>query len=219
MFNPEKCKLLWNLLQNLLTVFDIVVSKHNFKAFILLVGIDMPRASRIRQLPKKLREGGPAHQPSNIKDEYRQQYIEVHDHIISAVKDRFDQKGYDFFMSIESLILHAANDNEGAPNLAVLSGYDIDISCLTAELAMLPALMANSKKPYTLKSVISVFQNMSEGVRTMYADTVKILKLLLLLPATNAVSERSFSHLRRIKNYLRNSMSQERLNHAMLIRI
>ena len=37
--------------------------------------------------------------------------------------------------------------------------------------------------------------------------------------ATNAVSERSFSALRRIKSYLRATMSQERLNHIMVLHV
>lgn len=39
------------------------------------------------------------------------------------------------------------------------------------------------------------------------------------MPATNAASERSFSTLRRIKTYLRSTMSQERLNHLMILHI
>ena len=39
------------------------------------------------------------------------------------------------------------------------------------------------------------------------------------MPATNAVSERSFSALRRIKSYLRATMSQERLNHIMVLHV
>ncbi len=35
--------------------------------------------------------------------------------------------------------------------------------------------------------------------------------------STNATSERSFSALRRIKNYLRTTMGQEWLNHLMLL--
>ena len=41
--------------------------------------------------------------------------------------------------------------------------------------------------------------------------------LILVMPATNAISERLFSALRRIKSYLRASMSQERLNHIMVL--
>ena len=39
------------------------------------------------------------------------------------------------------------------------------------------------------------------------------------MPATNAVSERSFSTLRRIKTYLRSTMSQQRLNNLMLLAV
>ena len=39
------------------------------------------------------------------------------------------------------------------------------------------------------------------------------------MPATNAVSERSFSSLRRVKNYLRATMSQTRLNSLMVLHV
>ena len=39
------------------------------------------------------------------------------------------------------------------------------------------------------------------------------------MPATNAVSERSFSAMRRLKTYLHSSMRQSRLNHVMLLNI
>ena len=37
------------------------------------------------------------------------------------------------------------------------------------------------------------------------------------MPATNATSERSFSALRRVKNYLRSTMTQSRLNNLMIL--
>ena len=45
------------------------------------------------------------------------------------------------------------------------------------------------------------------------------MKLLLVMPATNASSECSFSALRRIKTYLRTTMTQQRLNHLMLLHV
>ena len=45
------------------------------------------------------------------------------------------------------------------------------------------------------------------------------MKLLLVVPATNATSERSFSALRRVKTYLRTSMNQMRLNNLMVIHV
>ena len=43
------------------------------------------------------------------------------------------------------------------------------------------------------------------------------VKLLLLAPATNAISERSCSTLRRIKTYLRSTVAQSGLNHCMML--
>ena len=37
------------------------------------------------------------------------------------------------------------------------------------------------------------------------------------MPATNAVSERSFSSMRRLKSYLRSTINQSRLNHVMIL--
>ena len=45
----------------------------------------------------------------------------------------------------------------------------------------------------------------------------KLVRLLLVMPATNAESGRSFSAVQRIKTYLHSAMSQQRLNHLMLL--
>ena len=52
-----------------------------------------------------------------------------------------------------------------------------------------------------------------------YSEVTALLKLYLASPATNAVSERSASAMRRLKNWLRRTMSLERLNHCMLLSI
>ena len=39
------------------------------------------------------------------------------------------------------------------------------------------------------------------------------------MPASNATSECAFNAMRRIKTYLRSSMSQNRLNHTMCINV
>ena len=51
------------------------------------------------------------------------------------------------------------------------------------------------------------------------SEVSKLVRLLLVMPATNAQSERSFSAVRRLKTYLRSSMTQQRLNHLMLLHI
>jgi len=53
--------------------------------------------------------------------------------------------------------------------------------------------------------------------RRLVSEVVTLLQLILVMPATNASSERSFSVLRRVKNYLCSTMTQDTLNHAMLL--
>ena len=48
---------------------------------------------------------------------------------------------------------------------------------------------------------------------------VKLMKIILVMPATNATSERSFSALKRVKTYLRSTMKQSRLNHLMILHV
>ena len=59
--------------------------------------------------------------------------------------------------------------------------------------------------------------SMSSAERNLISEVDKLLKLVLVMPSTNAISERSFSALRRVKNYLRSTMTQERLNHLLLL--
>ena len=46
---------------------------------------------------------------------------------------------------------------------------------------------------------------------TFYPSIHKLLQILVTLPLTTATAERSFSSLRRLKTYLRSTMSEERL--------
>ena len=52
-----------------------------------------------------------------------------------------------------------------------------------------------------------------------FSEVFNHVKILVVVPATNAVSERSASALRRLKVYLHTTMSQERLNHCMILLI
>ena len=44
--------------------------------------------------------------------------------------------------------------------------------------------------------------------KSIISEVVKLVKLILVFPATNTCSERSFSTLRSVKTYLRGTMKQ-----------
>jgi len=46
-------------------------------------------------------------------------------------------------------------------------------------------------------------------VRSMFDQVEQLVRLLLTIPCSSAEAERSFSSLRRLKTYLRNSMGQQ----------
>ena len=53
----------------------------------------------------------------------------------------------------------------------------------------------------------------------MVPEMEKALHVFSSIPATSCSSERSFSALRRIKNYVRNRIGQERLNNVSVLNI
>ena len=59
--------------------------------------------------------------------------------------------------------------------------------------------------------------SLSSNERLIISEVCVLLRLIPVIPSTNAVSERSFSALRRIKTYLRSTMSQDRLNQLLVL--
>ena len=88
-------------------------------------------------------------------------------------------------------------------------------------LAQLDAFRANySFDEYaTIHDIILIVQDMSPSQKVLFKEVIKLITLILVLPATNAVSERSFSAMRHTKSYLRTTMTQQRFNSIMLLHI
>ena len=59
--------------------------------------------------------------------------------------------------------------------------------------------------------------NTSSFGKSMFSEVNTLLRVYLTVPMTSATAERSFSSLRRLKTYLRTTMSQKRLNHILLL--
>ena len=57
------------------------------------------------------------------------------------------------------------------------------------------------------------------AIRALFDQVVVLTRLLLTIPASSAEAERSFSALRRLKTYLRSTMSQQRLNSIAILNV
>ena len=91
---------------------------------------------------------------------------------------------------------------------------DIDALELCEEIQNFNVIINKKLTPLEILNCLSM-QNMED----IFPNLFIAIRILLTLPVTVASAERSFSKLKIIKNYLRSSMSQERLVGLALISI
>ena len=71
--------------------------------------------------------------------------------------------------------------------------------------------------PATCVDEIGITLSSNTALRILLQTLSNVVQLVLLVPATTCTPERTFSVLRRLKTYLRSSMTQARLNHLAVI--
>ena len=65
---------------------------------------------------------------------------------------------------------------------------------------------------------INVFKS-DNSLRGILTEFNKLLKIILIVPVSSCTVERSFSALRRLKTFLRSTMTQNRLNDIALLHV
>ena len=69
----------------------------------------------------------------------------------------------------------------------------------------------------SLRTIYDAF-NLSPVANTLISEEYNFMRLYLTIPITSATLEQSFSALRCLKTYLRNTMKQDQLNSSMLVK-
>ena len=173
-----------------------------------------------RKVPKRFEGGSAAAEfASSAHSYFRQIYYEGLDLIINCIQHRFQQDGYMVYRRLQDVLLNAArHSNYSADFEFVTSFYGTDFDCqrLKTQLELYTTMFEETEN-VTLQDIISHIRNLSSSQKILLSEVCTLTKLLLVMPATNATSERSFSALRLVKTYLRSTMNQDRLNHLMLL--
>ena len=108
-------------------------------------------------------------------------------------------------------------------DVLVLYKDDFERDCLESQLHILHSNLPREIEEETggtkLKSLVRFFQTLSQVEHQFYNMVMKLTEIILIMPGTNAISERSFSALRRMKTWLRSTMNQTRLNWCMILHI
>ena len=190
---------------------------------------DDPLMPRPRKRCARFEDGSEPHKFDEAESYFRQSYFVAIDSAICALSERFDvNEGEKVMNSIEKVIIDAAAGTKLLDkNTEWLHHYpEIDQSRLSVQTAMFHDYMLslNGKfdtkvKNFTQVSTICSLLTL-EGttcMQFMFSEILKLLQIYLTCPVSSATAERTFSTLRRLKTYLRSSMTQKRLNHLIIV--
>ena len=177
-----------------------------------------PAVPRVRRPPRRIDSGSNPSTFLSPKDYYRKIYFEYLDNILGEVSRRFDQENFHMYIRVEQLLLQAASAgrilDENLKETCKHFGDDFDHLRLKNQLAILHDLvgLVNPTLQDIQKAILAL-----DTTSCLFSEVLKLIKMLYVIPASTASAERSFSSLRRLKTYLRNSMTSQRLNHMMVL--
>ena len=123
------------------------------------------------------------------------------------------------YSNLQDLLLLAANGKDYSEQFKAVSTFykgDFEENRLKSPLQTF-SVMFERKEDLILQDIIDYFKQLGPGAKTLLSEVGVIVKLVLLLPATTASPERSFSKMKLTKNYFRSTMTQPRLNHFMIL--
>lgn len=156
----------------------------------------------------------------NIQQNYKQIFIEILDTVIMQIEIRFKDLDKLTFFDLLTFDKHASYSKNFPENLLdnLLAQYPFfDKIQLRNELSVVyndPQMFEQCK---THPEILDfMFKN---ELQCCMPEFYKLLSIVLTIPVTSASVERSFSTLKRIKTYSRNTMNQNRLSNVALISV
>lgn len=125
------------------------------------------------------------------------------------LSERFDQESLGFLSKLEKVLLSGNMD-------PVVEQYpELNKNFLEVQLPMFQLQYKYS----TSTEAAAILRGLLPEVRGLFSEVEMLVRLLMVVPASSAEAERSFSALRRLKTWLRSTMGQSRLNHVALCHI
>ena len=119
---------------------------------------------------------------------------------------------------MEILLLKALRDENFDHELQQMSSFfnsDLHKFKLETQLKTLTHIV--DEKQVGIKDSITIISSLNVSQKMLVSAVLKLVKLILTVTATNAVSERSRSTLHRFKFYLRSSITQELVSSSLII--
>ena len=129
------------------------------------------------------------------------------------------------YESIQDLLLKSIKkedfDDEFNANVEIYRD-DVNDYLLKTQLSLFPQPASNLNydvEMIKVSNIIALCRCLTPAKQQFLSEVVKLRKILIVAPAANTISERSFSALKRVKGYLRATTGQNRLNHLMFLHV
>jgi hypothetical protein len=151
--------------------------------------------------------------------------LKIIDKMTNSLEQRFlKNKDMDAYARAELLLVSndlTQDELQQQCNTSCAVFKDIEPGALTNELSMLAKCRRSGSSDIpsfqSLDDVMAFFSKRPAEYRALFRETIKMASLLTVAPATTATAERSFSCLKRLKTWLRSTMTQHRLNSCAIL--
>ena len=146
-------------------------------------------------------------------------YYPVIDRLVGEMRRRFSTEAGGVLTGVSALSPKHASFLDKKCLQPMAQFYGVTEENLTAELHQIQRLLERKKAQGHVVNDTLEFLALMRPYRDAFVDLYRLMCISLTLPVTSASCERSFSCLRRIKNYLRNSSGDTRNSNLALLSI
>jgi len=112
---------------------------------------------------------------------------------------------------MESLFIKGLRGEPCTEELEYMRSYndDLNLETLKTQLQILRQILKDKDTMECFDDILCEEKKLSKAERSLVKEAVTLCKLLAVNPATSASCERSFSAARRVKTWLRSSVTQQ----------
>ena len=182
--------------------------------------ISVSRPTRNRALPARLSDSVVTETVGNrqmVLDEHRvATYYSTIDTILEEMNRRFSTSSLALLNAMEALLPNSEKFLDVSTLLPFLNHYEIDVTEVEVEVTLAKTFLSESSTD--LNAVHEVY-NAFLPAEQCFPCLLKTFKIAMTIGVSTASAERSFSSLRRLKTYLRSTLSQDHLSDLALLYI
>lgn len=154
---------------------------------------------------------------SDPKAYFQSLYFQVLDSCTACLNNRFSEAFKRAQLTEDALLAKITGDTGTLDWDSTALSKDVDVGRLEVQLEMLGDTCRARRLTIRSMHDLKEFFISDVGLKGLFTEVVKAIQVFYTLQVTTCTAERSFSALRRLKTYLRSTMTAPRLNHLAVL--